>query len=299
VTPQALLALLDDSSDQVKVEVTRMLPRLAGVTPEEVEGLCRCLRDDDSPLIQEHAAVALGKLGPAAAAAGGALLRAAQTGDVSVREAALRALALIQPPEAARAFAAGLQDASGDVRKVASAGWMKASAVPEEVIPVLVQALGDPETQVRANAAHALARLDSLPPEAVPRLAECAADASDGLRINAALALQSLAAGEALTVMEHLLGDPNPRVRLIAARALLTADAGHEGARAVVLEALGDPVLKMRKAALELVEALGENADVFASALRERVGWEEDPTAAQTLARLLDRLAPRAGTPSA
>jgi HEAT repeat protein len=299
VTPQALLALLDDSSDQVKVEVTRVLPRLAGVTPEVVEGLCRSLRDDGSPLIHEHAAAALGKLGPAAAAAGGALLRAAQTGDVSVRESALRALALIQPPEAARAFATGLQDASADVRKVASAGWMKSSAIPEEVIPVLVQALGDPETQVRANAAHALARLDSLPPEAVPRLAECAADASDGLRINAALALRSLAAGEALTVMEHLLGDPNPRVRLIAARALLARDAGHEGARAVVLQALGDPVLKMRKAALELVEALGENAGAFAGALHERVGREEDATAAQTLARLLDRLAPRAGTPSA
>jgi HEAT repeat protein len=130
----------------------------------------------------------------------------------------------------------------------------------------------------------------------VPRLAECAADPSDGLRINAAQALQSLAAGEAVTVMEHLLGDPNPRVRLIAARALLARDAGHEGARGVVLEALGDPVLKMRRAALELVESLGENAGAFADALHERAGREEDPAAAQTLARLLDRVVPRAST---
>ena len=35
---------------------------------------------------------------------------------------------------------------------------------------------------------------------------------------------------------------------------------------------------------------LGENAREFAAALREREGREEDPGAAQVLARLLDRL---------
>ena len=116
-----------------------------------------------APGSRSHAALALGKLGPAAAAAGGPLLRAAQTGEVSVREQAMRAIAMIQPPETAAAFTAGLKDACGDIRMVASAGWMNATAIPEEAIPALVEALRDPEVQVRANAAHALARLDAIP----------------------------------------------------------------------------------------------------------------------------------------
>jgi HEAT repeat protein len=279
--------------------VARVLPKFAGATPAVVEALCRRLQEDDNPLVQEHAALALGKLGPAAAAGGAALLHAAQTGDASVREEAQRALAMIQPPEAARAFAVGLQDASCDVRRVASAGWMKATSIPEEVNPALIQALGDPETQVRANVARALSRLDSLPPEAVPQLAECAADPSDGLRMSAALALKLAPPGGVRQVMEHLVGDPNLRVRLIAAGSLLAADPGNGRAVAVVVEALADPALRLRKAALELVESLGENGKAFADAARQRKDLEEDAESGQILARLLDRLSPPPGIPPA
>ena len=178
-------------NDQVKVEVTRVLPKLAGPTPAVIDGLCRRLLEDDSDWVQVYAALALGKLGPAAAAAGGPLLRAAQTGEVSVREQAMRAIAMIQPPETTQAFAAGLKDACGDVRKVASAGWMNATSIPEEAIPALIEALRDPEVQVRANSAHALARLDVIPAEAIPLLIECTADANDGLRMNAATGAQA------------------------------------------------------------------------------------------------------------
>ena len=171
-----LAPLLEDANDQVKVEVTKVLPKLAGATPAVIDGLCRRLLEDDSAWVQVHAALALGKLGPAAVAAGGPLLRAAQTGEVSVREQAMRAIAMIQPPETTQAFAAGLKDACGDIRMVASAGWMNAASIPEEAIPALVEALRDPEVQVRANAAHALARLDALPAAAVPLLIECTAD---------------------------------------------------------------------------------------------------------------------------
>ena len=162
------MPLLEDANDQVKVEATKVLPKLAGATPAVIDGLCRRLLEDDSAWVQVHAALALGQLGPAAAAAGGPLLRAAQTGEVSVREQAMRAIAMIQPPETTQAFAAGLKDACGDIRMVASAGWMKAAAIPEEAIPALVEALRDPEVQVRANAAHALARLDALPGDGHP-----------------------------------------------------------------------------------------------------------------------------------
>ena len=43
---------------------------LAGATSAVIDGLCRRLLEDDSAWVQVHAALALGKLGPAAASAG-------------------------------------------------------------------------------------------------------------------------------------------------------------------------------------------------------------------------------------
>ncbi len=271
------MLLLDDANDRVKVEVTKVLPSLAGATPAVIDGLCRRLLDDDSDWVQVYAALALGKLGPAAAAAGGPLLHAARNGDVSVREQAMRAIAMIQPPETAEAFAVGLKDACGDVRMVASAGWMNATAIPEEAIPALVEALGDPEIQVRANCAHALARLDAIPAAAIPLLIECTADANDGLRMNAAMALRLAPAGEVLEVMQHLVADPNSRVRLIAAGSLLFAEASDTVAGAVLMEALGDPALRVREAARELLESLGAGGAAFVASSTGRNGDAAEP----------------------
>lgn len=285
-----LIPLLEDANDQVKVEVTRVLPKLAGATPAVIDGLCRRLLEDDSAWVQVHAALALGKLGPAAAGAGGPLLRAAQTGEVSVREQAMRALAMIQPPEATQAFAAGLKDACGDIRMVASGGWMKAASIPEEVIPALVEALRDPEVQVRANAANALARLDTLPAEALPLLVECTAHANEGLRMNAAMALRLAPAAAVSEPMQHLIADPNSRVRLIAAGSLLSTEPSNTTAAAVVVEALADPALRVRKAALELVESLGTGGAIFLEELKKRAELEGEAEVRGTLARLIERL---------
>ena len=203
-----LFLLLEDANDQVKVQVTKVLPRLAGATPEVIDGLCRRLLEDDSDWVQLYAALALGKLGRAAAAAGASLLRAAQTGEVSVREQAMRAIAMIQPPETTEALAAGLKDVCGDIRRVASAGWMNAAAISEEAIPALIDGLRDPEVQVRANCAHALARLDVIPSAAIPLLIECTADANDGLRMSAARALKLAPAQAVIVVMQNLVADP-------------------------------------------------------------------------------------------
>ncbi len=293
-----LAPLLEDANDQVKVEATKVLPKLAGATPAVIASLCRRLLEDDSAWVQVHAALALGKLGSAAAAAGGPLLRAAQTGEVSVRDQALRALAMIQPPEAAAAFTAGLQDASGDIRMVASAGWMKAAAIAEEAIPALIETLRDSEVQVRANAAHALARFDALPAAAIPLLIECTADANDGLRMNAALALKRAPAGAIGAVMGHLVADANLRIRLIAASSLLSAEPGNGRAGAVLEEALADPATRVRKAALEVVESLGAGGAAFLASLKKREGLEGEAELRDVLARLIEHLGNQAGSDS-
>jgi HEAT repeat protein len=265
-----VLLLLDDANDQVKVQVTKVLPGLAGATPAVIDGLCRRLLEDDSDWVQVYAALALGKLGPSAAAAGASLLRAAQTGEVSVREQAMRAIAMIQPPETTEALAAGLKDDCSDIRRVASAAWMNATAISEDAIPGLIEALRDPEVQVRANCAHALARLDSIPDAAIPLLIECTADANDGLRMNAARALKLAPADAVIDVMQRLIADPNSRVRLIAASSLLCAGQGNSLAGAVLAESLEDPVLRVREAALALLDSLGEGGRALLEEARDK-----------------------------
>jgi len=284
-----LMLLLDDANNQVKVEVTKVLPNLAGATPAVIDGLCRRLLDDDSDWVQVYAAMALGKLGHAAVAAGGALFHAARNGVVSVREQAMRAIAKIQPPETADAFAAGLKDVCGDVRMVASAGWMNATAISEQAIPALIEALCDPEIQVRANCAHALARLDAIPSAAIPLLIECTADANDGLRMNAAMALRLAPAGAVLDVMQRLVADPNSRVRLIAAGSLLAAESGNTDAGVVLLEALEDPVLRVREAAMELLESLGATGKALVEGSRNRDRPPGEPARCEAPDRLFER----------
>ena len=287
-----LSGLLEDVNDDVKIRALQVLPKLVGATPSILEALCRRLVEDDNPAVQAQAALALGQLGEAAASAGASLLHVAQTAEVSVRDQAMRAIAMIQPPETIAAFTAGLKDASASIRMVASAGWMNAATIPDEAIPALVEALRDPEAQVRANAAHALARLPSLPVAAVPLLIECTADSNDGLRMNAALALQSATTAAVDGVMRHLVADPNSRVRLIAAGRVLAGDSAHEAARAVLLEALEDPALRVRKSALELAESLGSAAAPFHEALTKRADAEADPELKETATGLVKRLAP-------
>jgi HEAT repeat protein len=285
-----LVRLLEDANEQVRMQVADVLPKLAGATSEVIEGLCRRLLEDDSVLIQFHVAQALSKLGPAAAAAGGALLCVAQTAEVTVREQAMRAIAMIQPPEAGAAFTSGLKDADGEIRKMASAGWMKAAAIPEAVVPALIEALRDPEIQVRANASHALARLDVLPVAAIPSLIACTGDANDGLRINAALALKLATGNTVALAMEHLVEDANLRICLIAASWLLSVNATHAQASAVVRESLGNPTVRLRQAALALLKSLGPGAATFLDIIRSRTTLEEEPELREALAQLAGQL---------
>jgi HEAT repeat protein len=285
---ERLMPLLEDANDQVKVQVAGVLPKLAGPTAAVIDGLCKRLLEDDSPEVRVHAALALGKLGPAAVLAGPVLLEAAQTAEAPVREQAMRAIAIIQPPETAAAFAAGLQDASAEIRKVASGGWMNAPTIPDEVIPALVQALRDPESQVRANAAHALSRLPALPDGALPLLIDCTGQANDGLRMNAVMALRLAPPEAVVEVMQHLLDDPTLRVRLIAAGTLLATESDNGRARAVVTEGITGPSAAVRRAALELVESLPSGPAAFAEVLQQRGPAEEAHHVREVLDRLLE-----------
>ncbi len=77
--------------------------------------------------------------------------------------------------------------------------------------------------------------------------------------------------------MRHLVADPNSRVRLIAAGPLLFAEASDTVAGAVLMEALGDPALRVREAARELLESLGAGGAAFVTSLTGRNGVAGEP----------------------
>jgi HEAT repeat protein len=285
----ALLALLGDSNRDVRARLAGALPQVAGAGQKVIDGLGRLLQDDEGA-VQCAAAQALGKLGPAAAAAGPLLLQGVKAGEAAFREHALRAVVLIQPPEAVEAFSAGLKDPQEEVRKLATAGLMKAAAIPDEIVPDLVEALRDPEIQVRSNAAHALARLKSVPAEAVPLLVECLSNPDDGLRRNAVLALRAASPEAANRVVAGLLDDPNFRIRLQAAGWLLRENPDHPAAGQVLREALAQSALGYRKTAVEVIESLGSHATLFLEVCRERVLVEVEPEVRIALVQLVDRL---------
>ena len=112
---------------------------------------------------------------------------------------------------------------------------------------------------------------------AIPLLIECAADLDDGLRMNAAMALGLAPSGAVAEVMRHLVADPNSRVRLIAARSVLIAESSDANAGAVLFEALGDPAKRIREAALDFFDSLGEKGTAILDGLRNCDGADRDP----------------------
>ena len=58
-TLSSLIPLLEDANDPVKVQVAQVLPNLVGATPAVIDGLCHQLLEDDSVLVQFHAAQAI------------------------------------------------------------------------------------------------------------------------------------------------------------------------------------------------------------------------------------------------
>ena len=77
--------------------------------------------------------------------------------------------------------------------------------------------------------------------------------------------------------MQHLVADPNSRIRLIAASSLLFAEPGNTKAGAVLVEALADPPLRVREAALVLLETLGPKGAAFLEVVNSDGERETEP----------------------
>jgi HEAT repeat protein len=149
--PEALPALIDalrvnpsSASDFIYASAVRV-----HLAPE---------RNYDAPNIRATAAYLLGQIGPPAASASDALIKALNDPEALVRLRAIRALSQIGEPVLPQLIVA-LNNPSATVRQGAarSIGGMKTK--PRSAIPSLIRALSDPRLSVREAAFQSLTQI--------------------------------------------------------------------------------------------------------------------------------------------
>ena len=272
----ALIAALRDSEPSVVAAAATGLSRMgAGAVRPLVAAL-----GDGSASVRAAAAGALGAIRVRARRALPALIDATIDRDPKVREAAVRAIGLVaSAEETTRRHDSTTEFArSGEFPR---AGWAarrmaRVSSARREMAALalgpLLESLEDREEGVRYAAARAFAGIGIAANAAATEVAALVGDPSPRVRRAAARALGRIAAPrQAVAPLAGLLADEEMTVRWTAARAL--AAFGAE-AQTALAEALTDDNAAIRAAA---AVGLGEIGTESTLALLERARGDEDP----------------------
>ncbi len=205
---------LRSSAPRARATAVRELGRIAGKAA--LPTIKRYLTDRH-PLVRAAAAQALARAGTLAALA--PLRTLARDKDRDVRLAAVRALGRLAEPAAAKTLRLALADDDLAVR-LAAASALGRSAGADARADLRRLALGkDPLLSLRA--AVALAQVGAVQP-ALNAIARGLVDRNESVRIAALTAASSLSDPVAKRLARKATRDPQPRVRLAAARTLFS-----------------------------------------------------------------------------
>jgi HEAT repeat protein len=183
------------------------------------------------------------------------LARALHDADGAVRDRAARALGDRREPDAIPALAAAIDAGRGGRGAV----WALTQFDDPRLVAPLASALSDPDATARALAAGKLAGLGDR--GAVPALVAALRDSDPHVREEAARALGRLGDPTALDpLLDALQSDAGDHVREEAATAVGTLGAADRRAADLLLAALGDRHVMVRRAAAEALVALGAGA---------------------------------------
>ncbi|HEV3204617.1 MAG TPA: HEAT repeat domain-containing protein, partial [Gemmataceae bacterium] len=161
---------------------------------KDIPSLAKALGDSDA-VKRANAALILGRIGPSAKPATGALVKVLKDPDDTVRRYSMDALLQIGYFTQAHlpAIIEAMKDKNVEVRLSAIGAIKIMGGEAETAVPALIAAIKDPEKDVRQKAASALARMGSVGKGAVPALAEAlTSDQSTDVRAEAALALSRM-----------------------------------------------------------------------------------------------------------
>ena len=272
---ESLLRALEDPSPEVR---GRAAEALAGVGAPVVPALAEMLTHETAH-VRHAAALPLGDMGPGAAPALTALVRAAIDRDESVRQAASQALARVDPawaisPATRLAIPALIDGLRNELPRVSRAATALLLRVGRPAVPALVELLAGWEKEAhRTVALRILEQFGPSAAEAAPALADLLGDSAMEVRLAAAEVLAKVGAGArpAVPALIRTLSDWSPAVRRSAARAL--AGVGPAAAHAVptLLGLLADYDDGVRDACAAALGGIGEPAvPLVAQVLGER-----------------------------
>lgn len=276
---------------------------LAAIGRASVPALTKAMHHKD-PILRRWFARALAKIGPAAAPAAAALLRASRDPDSEVRANATEALGTIglQNTRIAAALLVSVQDRNELVRVTASAALARLgpghrwAAIRELVlrsgnwramqrllasagkagVPPLTEALGHHEAAVRARAARALEGLGAGASEAIPALVQALGDSTDAVRVAAARALSRMGprAAPAIPALARMLKSKGD-AKVVALNAL--SKLGPRAVPVLLKEAKRDPGGDAHQALRNLGPAAGPALiTLFRLASEETRPWPEE-----------------------
>ena len=208
-------------------------------------------------------------------------VNATRTEDSDVREIALRALARIADPGAVEPLIQAL--ATADVwlaPRIADILTRHGNAAVDPLIEVLGESARQP---ARAWAANVLGEVRA--PRAFPVLVRGLSDTDDEVRAKSATALGRLGDRRAVGyLLEHLLTDPAPFVRLRIASSL--GQFGGPEVTERLVRALGDPAWWVRMRCVEALEQIGPGAEAALLVALD----DSDPDIRERVAVALERL---------
>lgn len=267
-TPR-LLELATDTTTEVGVRqaAVRALGAVGTNDVHVVPALEQLLGDAD-PELRSLALVAVGELGPLAAACSPTLLRTLTSSDADEVATAADVLGRIQAPDAVPALAGLLSHTDHDVRESASRALARLGATARSALDVLVAALDDDSSEVRRDAALALVAIESR--RATASLGQALEDEDPGVRPAARLAMAAIA------------GDPASAIHTLVID-LDDADDRVQESSALALGQLGPLATSAVPA---LVRRLLEGGDVASAEALGRIGTREPAVAA--LLRVLE-----------
>lgn len=252
-----------------------------------VQKLIQKLRPGNDVDQREHAAEALGYLGPQAKEAIPALRASLNDDFPYIRTRCAEALAKMGP-DAVPTFITALSNANADVRSVAAGSLGTLGEDAASAAPALVKALGDSDSTVRNRAATALERLGASSVEPVAALLT---DDRAALRLQALRILGAIETpAPILTDMASRLSDSDSQVRLAAMKAL-----ARKKATAVdpLLDLLRSPDPSLKARAAETLGDLGRSGGNAVPSLTEALK-DEVPAVRANAAVALGKIGPDA-----
>lgn len=285
-----LEGLTTDPTETVRWEAINSLASLGFERASETLPLLLAALNDESPNVRAAAAGAIGNLGSSdnvdAPEAAPRLVELTRDENATVRGAAAWALGHVGATAevAVPALASLIEDPNQEARDYALASLEQAGGEVALALPQLIAALKNPDATVRTSVAKLIGLGGERSKQATDALIERLADPSVNVRVWSAYALRQIGAPAVAAVprLAKSLGeDPEPKMRVEAARALAAFGPLAGAAADALVAACKDPDVDVRLWSLFALGELQVRSDAAIATLKEAAASNDERVVAE------------------